>query len=970
MSSSRDIRKRFGRFRKPFLLRVLLHPCLLAVLLAAPSVARADELLGPRPLTPAERQAVALAVAYFTDGPAAWWNALATDAPLRELGRDAALDEIRARVGPAAGTVWRLGVAAREAGPEVAVFALEHPSDFDDTIVLRLVEEDGGWKLASLRSRIDPVPDSAAGPSGKPVRMGALAPLRRALAEGRMPDVERLLADLPSDGPVAAVGRLWEAQLSLLEYRLDRAAELLHVDEKPRPGRPSPLPAIPLAALLRARLIQLRDDELGMSLAFDQALETGIEHDGLRLESLRAQGLSGFVDEAGYRSLFAMGTRFPEVYYTLARAAVYYEEERGEAWLRVAWQLGPKERKDILQDPFLARLCLEPGIAEMLRLDAAGEPLVAPRRSELPPLAFPDSARLLVSGDLLTVFLGGGEIEVPGGGALAPDGTPWEDAGSRQRRREEAALAELESLVEAARSPAAVTTYAVRERLETAAAALAARERWADLLRLTDGIASQAAKAGPVLGRLRAVALSKTSRVDEAVRLLSVLAHSAEATRRRDPSALHQLAELCVEHGRYDLAMDLVHRAEEMTPGFGRYQRGLQIELDQRLSLSHASYSSDHFVLVFPPEVSNAYVEHLAALLEAERQRLLKWIPAAAGRPIEVLLFPWDEFSRAYGSETLGLYDGKMRIPFVALAIAQVELDTVVTHELAHALIDRYAGEKVPAWLHEGLAQHVEPKQHTANPIPELAGKSRLLSLPVLEALLTGYSEPETVELAYLESLWWIHFLESRYRRPGLQSLLRGFSTGGELDDVLGRALQVSAADLDTAFRDWGLTQAPAEWTVEVPRYFQEEERKPSRDGLPKVGYELPEVDVDSMREEVDAHVAAMRDWYRRYSAAARPVKKLVVIVKGTMDGTVQAQLGPTCRELFAASLAILGDDANFNLPDSRTGDLLRQAYIHFRTAALACNQGNMSGLRVGLEKGEYQLGLATEVLGRYGLQP
>src|SRR5215218_8058672 len=109
----------------------------------------------PRALSEAERQAVVLAAEYLDQGPAAWWGHLSRASPLRRLGREAALAEIEVRAGAPAGAEWALEAAPQEI--RGAVFTLGFPSGVDDTLVLDLVEEAGGWKIGSLRTAAEPV---------------------------------------------------------------------------------------------------------------------------------------------------------------------------------------------------------------------------------------------------------------------------------------------------------------------------------------------------------------------------------------------------------------------------------------------------------------------------------------------------------------------------------------------------------------------------------------------------------------------------------------------------------------------------------------------------------------------------------------------------------------------------------------------------------------------------------------------
>src|SRR5436305_4355453 len=129
----------------------------LALLLALPRLALAAPREAPRPLSEAERQAAVLAAEYLDRGPAAWWDRLASGSPLRRLGREAALAEIEVRAGSPAGADWEIEASPEAISSHGAVLLLSFPSGVDDSLVLGLVQENGAWKIDSLRISAEPV---------------------------------------------------------------------------------------------------------------------------------------------------------------------------------------------------------------------------------------------------------------------------------------------------------------------------------------------------------------------------------------------------------------------------------------------------------------------------------------------------------------------------------------------------------------------------------------------------------------------------------------------------------------------------------------------------------------------------------------------------------------------------------------------------------------------------------------------
>ena len=173
----------------------------LALLLLAPRIAfGAEPSPSPHKLTEAERQAAVLAAKYLDQGPAAWWSRLSRSSPLRRLGQQAALAEIEVRAGAPAGAEWELEAAPEEISSQGAVFALNFPSGVDDTLVLHLVQEDGAWKIDSLRIAAEPVADpavvEAVAGEGEGTEKGAAFKATPAAATSPTPAGGRMLSKL------------------------------------------------------------------------------------------------------------------------------------------------------------------------------------------------------------------------------------------------------------------------------------------------------------------------------------------------------------------------------------------------------------------------------------------------------------------------------------------------------------------------------------------------------------------------------------------------------------------------------------------------------------------------------------------------------------------------------------------------------------------------------------------------------
>jgi hypothetical protein len=1015
----------------------------------------------PRELSPAERAAVELATAYFERGPEAWWERLADGAPLKRLGREAALREIEARVGPADGAAWQLHTPVR-ADPQAAVLGVEFASGLDETLTLRLVDE-GGWKLAELRTSVDPAavaplpPASAAveappppapeagtyrlrlalglavlaialgaggglllaragrsraalgamaaagaavlgallwgGSSGptpafsqarekpRPAgdgRLGSLVSLRAALAAGiDRGEIERRLASVPDDPKLREVHALWRAQYLLDEADLTGADTILR-------GFPKRT-AYPLADLLRARLAFRRMQREETGWQYEQAIRGGLDHDGLLLEALfaKAQTDEGDRAEVELARLIEMGSRLAEPWYMSAQlAATRSRLEDSEALLRRAWQLEPMPRAELFDNPLLTHLAALPALFPLFQLGVPEEPRL-PAQGSRSPLAVPAGARISTCGQSLRLVLGNAELLVPGGALLAPPEAVLEDAETWRHHAEAKALAALPSLTRATAAGETLPPRLLRL-AERAAGALAEQNRWNELIALTEPFAAKAETAPANLVRLRARALHQLERDGEARQLLVGLAKSDMAGRRPAAGTLFDLAELLAAAGELDTAIKLLEKADAQLPEPRSEQRRRQFAMDRDLAASFASYRSEHFEVRYPPATGEAYAKKVVWMLEQERTRLQRWIPPAGSERIEVHLFPAKEFFTNFSGDigVIGLFDGKVRVPFAEIRSLHPQLVAVLSHEVAHALIAAATKGQAPHWLQEGLAQHVEMGTRRVNPLPDLARTGRALSFPLVDPILSGFAEERFVGLAYEEAAWTVAFLEARFGEEGIRRLIKAFAAGKTTEQALKEVCGLTPAELDRAFWAWGTTgQKPTVRRLETRRYDVEaaaKEQKAQEDSIPtlSVNTELRDKkradEAARVQAETEERRRLMAAWHVGYAARTAGVKralKPVLQAYGT-GGAGGGDTAASCRGLSVEVSRALNDPEPWVSVEPETNRALREAYNLLGSLARACQAGSDTEARLLLGKVNAALDKAARLLAPYELRP
>ncbi len=117
-----------------------------------------------------------------------------------------------------------------------------------------------------------------------------------------------------------------------------------------------------------------------------------------------------------------------------------------------------------------------------------------------------------------------------------------------------------------------------------------------------------------------------------------------------------------------------------------------------------------HFTVSFEGPAEAVLAAEALELLDRAYWRIGQLLGTYPSDPIAVVLYTGEQFrdiTRA-PSWAAGAYDGVIRVPMRGALDQRDELDRVLSHEFAHALIRTLASRGVPAWLNEGLATALE----------------------------------------------------------------------------------------------------------------------------------------------------------------------------------------------------------------------------------------------------------------------
>jgi len=222
-------------------------------------------------------------------------------------------------------------------------------------------------------------------------------------------------------------------------------------------------------------------------------------------------------------------------------------------------------------------------------------------------------------------------------------------------------------------------------------------------------------------------------------------------------------------------------------PAVQRYLDKAQRE--QNAEADFTQRESSHFVLHYEgKQTSEAFRGQILAALESDYDDLARDLGTPPRDSILVTLYTEQAFfdvTRA-PSWTGALNDGKLRIPVSGLNSLTPALAHVLKHELAHSFINQLSAGRCPPWLHEGIAQLLEPRSLASDgrQLAQLFKSQRNIPLNVLEGSFMRFSGAEAY-VAYAESLAAVSYINDTYGMSDIQRILQRLSEGNSTEAAL-----------------------------------------------------------------------------------------------------------------------------------------------------------------------------------------
>ena len=240
----------------------------------------------------------------------------------------------------------------------------------------------------------------------------------------------------------------------------------------------------------------------------------------------------------------------------------------------------------------------------------------------------------------------------------------------------------------------------------------------------------------------------------------------------------------------------------ELRPDSAVQQFLAKAQREEHVETEFAQRESSHFVLHYEgKQSSDTFRGQIVAALESDYDDLVRDLGTPPRDNILVTLYTEQAFFDVTHapSWTGALNDGKLRIPISGLNSVTPELARVLKHELAHSFINYLSGGRCPPWLHEGIAQLLEPKSlgSDGRQLARLFKLQHNIPLNVLEGSFMRFSGVEAYA-AYAESLAAVSYINDSYGMGDIQRLLQLLSQGSSTEAALRATIHSDYGQLET----------------------------------------------------------------------------------------------------------------------------------------------------------------------------
>jgi tetratricopeptide (TPR) repeat protein len=243
-------------------------------------------------------------------------------------------------------------------------------------------------------------------------------------------------------------------------------------------------------------------------------------------------------------------------------------------------------------------------------------------------------------------------------------------------------------------------------------------------------------------------------------------------------------------------------RSLELRPDATVRQLLAKAQREDAVESDFSQGESSHFSMHYEgKQTSDAFRSQILAALESDYDDLARDLGNPPRDNIVVTLYTEQAFFDVTHAPSWSgaMNDGKLRIPISGLSSVTPELARVLKHELAHSFVNQLSGGRCPPWLHEGIAQLLEPKSlgGDGRQLSQLFKQQQNIPINALEGSFQGFSGAQAY-VAYAESLAAVSYINDSYGMSDIQRILQRISQGSSTEAALRSTIHSDYGQLES----------------------------------------------------------------------------------------------------------------------------------------------------------------------------
>ncbi len=267
------------------------------------------------------------------------------------------------------------------------------------------------------------------------------------------------------------------------------------------------------------------------------------------------------------------------------------------------------------------------------------------------------------------------------------------------------------------------------------------------------------------------------------------LAEAAIEVLAASPAA-HQLRSYaCEAQNDLPCALEAAETLQQLQPNVaGLDDRIEKLRRQVKVEGEFDDARSSHFVARFEGLAAERAGYAAINILERAYVRIGDRLDRRPGQPVTVVIYTGAQYKEATLAPdwTGGIFDGKIRLREGDLLREGDRLESVLFHEYTHALLRATVRGQLPIWVHEGLAQAMEPGFDVGYDRRVIDKLGKVLDLATLNGSFMGMKDRDAVSLAYAQSAVMMDALLSRQGSHGLRRLFDELDEDAAFDAAFG----------------------------------------------------------------------------------------------------------------------------------------------------------------------------------------